>query len=54
MPRLLRIKVFIVFIDHLCKINITIIRNSFQTLNNTDYSQTLAKQTNEKLDNTLQ
>ena len=37
-----------VFIDHLCKIALTINRGSFMTLVNAEFSQTFAKQTNAK------
>ena len=38
-----------VFTDHLCKVTLTINRESFMTLGNAKCSQTLAKQTNGKL-----
>ena len=38
-----------VFIDHLRKITLTINRGSFMTLGNAEYSQTLTKQTNAKI-----
>ena len=44
--RWLKIKVFI---DHLHKVGLTINRGFFMTLDNAEHSQTLAKQTNAKL-----
>ena len=43
---MLRIKVFV---DHLCKITVTVNRRLFMTLSDTDCSKTLAKQTNVRL-----
>ena len=43
---MLRIKVFV---DQLCKISLTINRESFITLSNTEGSQILVKQINAKL-----